>query len=123
MIIFLCFYLEFSDEDIHHWPVSMKRRDSVGAWVRNFIADHVRTSDEYSSSPKKKILHHLMNGNIKDAINEAISTNFPNLAFALSTFFHGCRSFYQDQVMTLSLCLCFLLFFIVVYSQKFYFRL
>ncbi|MFH4981492.1 hypothetical protein AB6A40_008201 [Gnathostoma spinigerum] len=71
------------------------RRESVGNWLKNMI----RKEPMPSLPPgPKKIFYCLTCGNISEAIVEAVNSNYPSLAIALSTFLDVPRRMYKDQL-------------------------
>ncbi|VDK24680.1 unnamed protein product, partial [Anisakis simplex] len=71
------------------------QRESVGYWLRETIAaKHLKLP----ASGKKRILFHLLTGNLVDAVDEAVNINLPLLAVAMSSFLETDRTTYRRQV-------------------------
>ncbi|KHN86939.1 Nuclear pore complex protein Nup98-Nup96 [Toxocara canis] len=70
------------------------QRDCVGDWLREAIAaKHLKLPPP----GKKRILFHVLAGNLSEAVEEAISANRPLLAVALSSFLATDRTPYKQQ--------------------------
>ncbi|VDN08047.1 unnamed protein product [Thelazia callipaeda] len=78
----------------------LNRRENVAEWLQKCLMKR----EQYISFPQSgptKILHYMLNGDLKSAVDEAINNNFPHLAFALSTFKYTKRAAYKNQVFVL----------------------
>lgn len=73
----------------------LAQRDCVGNWLRETIA---AKRLKLPASGNKRILFHVLNGNLDEAVEEAIAANYPLLAVALSSFMEADRTPYKEQV-------------------------
>ncbi|VDK60304.1 unnamed protein product, partial [Gongylonema pulchrum] len=56
-----------------------------------------KATRQHLSPGPGKILYHLLNGNLEVAAEEAVDSNYPHLACALSTFRYSDRTAYRNQ--------------------------
>uniref|UniRef100_A0A915APT2 Nuclear pore complex protein Nup98-Nup96 n=1 Tax=Parascaris univalens TaxID=6257 RepID=A0A915APT2_PARUN len=73
----------------------LAQRDCVGNWLRETIA---AKRLKLPASSNKRILFHVLSGNLSEAVDEAIAANYPLLAVALSSFMEADRTPYKEQI-------------------------
>uniref|UniRef100_A0A1I7VTA0 Nuclear pore complex protein Nup98-Nup96 n=1 Tax=Loa loa TaxID=7209 RepID=A0A1I7VTA0_LOALO len=73
------------------------RREEVANWLQKYLAT-IERHEKLPSSGPAKILHLMLIGDLKAAVEEAIESNHPHLAFGLSLFKHTDRAAYKNQI-------------------------
>lgn len=76
----------------------LNRREDVAKWLQKFLTK-AEMSEKLPSSAPGKILYHMLNGDLVAAVEVAIDSSYPHLAFALSTFKYSNRTAYKNQVI------------------------
>uniref|UniRef100_A0A915Q2U3 Nuclear pore complex protein Nup98-Nup96 n=1 Tax=Setaria digitata TaxID=48799 RepID=A0A915Q2U3_9BILA len=75
---------------------TLNRREGVARWLQKYLASLERPQKLPSSGPAK-ILYFVLNADLEAAVEEAVQSNYPHLAFALSTFRYTDRTAYKNQ--------------------------
>lgn len=75
----------------------LNRREEVAKWLQKYMKS-IEQHGKLPPSGPAKILHLLLIGDLENAIQEAVESNYPHLACGLSVFKHTNRAAYKNQV-------------------------